>query len=213
MAAAVQQMKVTIKGIAENATRAANVATEAASITESTNSFVINLSESSIGIGQVIKVITSIAEQTNLLALNATIEAARAGDAGKGFAVVANEVKDLAKETAKATEEISQRIEAIQSGSHSVAESIGGISKIIGRIHELQTIIAVSIDEQARAASSISLAVTDTACGSEEISNSITEVANAAKGTLDNVQIARNSAVALNEMATRVNEQIDQFIL
>ena len=110
-----ERWRRSIKEIAKNATEAAKVATSAVKVAESTTATVFKLGESSSEIGQVIKVITSIAQQTNLLALNATIEAARAGEAGKGFAVVANEVKELAKETARATEDISHKIEAIQS--------------------------------------------------------------------------------------------------
>src|SRR6202000_530375 len=107
-----------------------------------TNATVSKLGESSVEIGQVIKVITSIAEQTNLLALNATIEAARAGEAGKGFAVVANEVKELAKETAKATEDITRKIEAIQADTTSAVAAIGQISEVIGQINDIQNTIA-----------------------------------------------------------------------
>ena len=213
VATAVEQMRATVKGISDNAAQAANVATEAATITENTNTVVQNLALSSTGIGEVIKTITSIAEQTNLLALNATIEAARAGDAGKGFAVVANEVKELAKETAKATEEISQRIEAIQSDSLSVTDSIGGISQIIGRINQLQSVISTAVAEQSTASTEISRSVVETARGSGDITSSITAVAKAAKGTLDNVQRARTSAFELDEMATEVNKQLAQFKL
>ena len=120
-----EEMSVSIKEIAKNATEAAKVATEAVKAAQATNATVSKLGESSVEIGQVIKVITSIAQQTNLLALNATIEAARAGEAGKGFAVVANEVKELAKETAKATEDISRKIESIQVDTKGAVEAIG----------------------------------------------------------------------------------------
>ena len=173
-------MTATVKGIAENAAQASSIATEATRLTHTTNQIVHKLAESSSGIGNVIKVITSIAEQTNLLALNATIEAARAGDAGKGFAVVANEVKELAKETAKATDEISERVAAIQNDSHSVTESISGIGAIIERINVLQSTIADSVSEQANATREISRAVSDTAIGSNEIAGSIAAVAAAA---------------------------------
>src|SRR5207302_9745174 len=114
----------------------------AVSVVESTNATVAKLGESSAQIGSVVKVITTIAGQTNLLALNATIEAARAGEAGKGFAVVANEVKDLAQETARATEDISRRVEAIQARTGEAVAAIAEIAAVIGRINDFQTTIA-----------------------------------------------------------------------
>ena len=128
VATGIDEMGVSIREIAKNATDAARVATSAVKVAEATNATIAKLGESSLEIGNVIKVITSIAQQTNLLALNATIEAARAGEAGKGFAVVANEVKELAKETAKATEDISLKIEAIQSDTKSAVDAIDQIS-------------------------------------------------------------------------------------
>ena len=135
VATGAEEMGASIREIAKNATEAAKVASTAVRLAENANSTVTKLGDSAQEIGQVIKVITSIAQQTNLLALNATIEAARAGEAGKGFAVVANEVKELAKKTAKATEDISRKIEAIQVDTKAAVESIGSISDVINQIN------------------------------------------------------------------------------
>jgi len=147
VATGAEEMGASIREIAQNANEAAKVAAEAVQIAESTNTTIAQLGESSTEIGNVIKVITSIAEQTNLLALNATIEAARAGEAGKGFAVVANEVKDLAQETAKATEDISRRIEAIQEDTAGAVKAISQISSVVAKINDYQTTIAAAVEE------------------------------------------------------------------
>src|SRR5262249_27693934 len=148
VATGAEEMGSTIKEIAKNATEAAKVATSAVKVAETTTATVAKLGDSSTEIGQVIKVITSIAQQTNLLALNATIEAARAGEAGKGFAVVANEVKELAKETAKATEDISRKIEAIQSDTKAAVSAIASISNVINQINGISNTIATAVEEQ-----------------------------------------------------------------
>ncbi len=148
VATGAEEMSATIKEIAKNASEAARVASEAVKSAATTNATVSKLGDSSVEIGQVIKVITSIAQQTNLLALNATIEAARAGEAGKGFAVVANEVKELAKQTAKATEDISQKINAIQGDTKSAVDAIGNISGIINQINDISNTIATAVEEQ-----------------------------------------------------------------
>ena len=208
---AVSEMTATIESIADNASQASEVANKATDITHSTSQLVGKLAESSMGIGEVTKVITSIAEQTNLLALNATIEAARAGDAGKGFAVVANEVKELAKETAKATEEISERISTIQSNSHGVTDSIGGISSIIREINELQSQIASSVSRQAEASSEISHILLQSTEGSTEIFGNISAVAAAADGTLAGAKDAQTASTTLGEMAEELRFHVEKF--
>ncbi len=141
-------MTATVQSISGNADEAAKIAGKAVKTANAANATVAKLGESSAEIGQVIKVITSIAQQTNLLALNATIEAARAGEAGKGFAVVANEVKELAKQTAKATEDISQKITAIQDDTKGAVESIGSITAVINQINDISGTIATAVEEQ-----------------------------------------------------------------
>jgi methyl-accepting chemotaxis protein len=151
-----EQMHASFGDIAKSATEASKVAGEALLSATETNDTIIRLGDSSSKIGQVIKVITSIAQQTNLLALNATIEAARAGEAGKGFAVVANEVKELARQTAKATEDIGQRIAAIQSDAHSAVNAIAKVAEVIARVSDISSVIAAAVEEQSATTSEMS---------------------------------------------------------
>ncbi len=180
-----EEMGASIREIAKNANEAAKVAMTAVKVADTTNATVAKLGESSAEIGNVIKVITSIAQQTNLLALNATIEAARAGEAGKGFAVVANEVKELAKQTAKATDDISQKIEAIQGDTQGAVEAIGQIGDIIDQINDIQGTIASAVEEQTATTGEITRNVGEAAKGSGEIAQNINGVAQAARGTTE----------------------------
>ncbi|MFM7842763.1 MAG: methyl-accepting chemotaxis protein, partial [Planctomycetota bacterium] len=170
-------------------------------VAERTNSTVSKLGESSAEIGNVIKVITSIAQQTNLLALNATIEAARAGTAGMGFAVVANEVKELAKQTAKATEDIGRKIDAIQTDTKEAVDAIGQIGEIISHINEIQSSIASAVEQQTATTSEISRSVNEAALGSREIASNVTGVAQAARGTAEAAANTRGSADELSHLA------------
>lgn len=211
VATATEEMGASIKEIARNATDAAKVATSAVKVAEKTNATVAKLGESSAEIGNVVKVITSIAQQTNLLALNATIEAARAGEAGKGFAVVANEVKELAKQTAKATEDISRRIEAIQTDTRGAVEAIAQIGKIINQINDIQNTIASAVEEQTATTGEISRNVAEAAKGSNEIAANITGVAQAAQGTTEGASDTKKSADELSRMAHGLQQLVSRF--
>jgi len=211
VATGTEEMSASIREIAKNAADAARVATSAVKVAETTNSIVAKLGESSADIGKVIKVITSIAQQTNLLALNATIEAARAGEAGKGFAVVANEVKELAKETAKATEDISQKIETIQIDTRSAVNAIGQIGTIINQINDIQNTIASAVEEQTATTNEISRNVADAARGSGEIAQNITGVARAAQGTSAGATDTERASAELARMAAELQKLVSQF--
>jgi len=180
VASSAEELSASIAEIARHVQEASRMTQKAVQEADRTNVTIKELGESSEQIGQVIKVITSIAQQTNLLALNATIEAARAGEAGKGFAVVANEVKELARQTAKATEEISEKIGAIQSATGGAASAIGSISESIKRIDEISTTIASSVEEQTAATNEISRNVAEAATGTAEVTMNISKVSNAA---------------------------------
>jgi len=211
VASGTEEMTVSIKEIAKNTNEAAKVAVNAVKFANETNKIVNNLGDSSAEIGKVIKVITSIAQQTNLLALNATIEAARAGEAGKGFAVVANEVKELAKETAKATEDISQKIETIQADTQGAVKAIAQISEIINQINDIQTTIATAVDEQAATTNEISRNVVEAAKGSHEIAQNISGVASAAHSTALGSGETQKAAIQLTKMAAELQALVSKF--
>lgn len=206
-----EEMSSSIKEIAKNAHESAKIATGAVQIAEETTQVVGKLGESSTEIGQVIKVITSIAQQTNLLALNATIEAARAGEAGKGFAVVANEVKELAKQTAKATEDISQKIEAIQGDTKNAVSAIGQISDVIKQVNDISNTIATAVEEQNATTNEMSRNISEAARGSSEITRNIAGVAEAAQNTAQGAGQSTTAAQSLAEMSTRLRQLVSQF--
>ena len=211
VATGTEEMGASIKEIAKNATESAKVATAAVKVAETATATVAKLGESSIEIGQVIKVITSIAQQTNLLALNATIEAARAGEAGKGFAVVANEVKELAKETAKATEDISRKIEAIQGDTKAAVDAIASISGIINQVNDISNTIATAVEEQNATTNEMARNVSEAANGSGEITQNIAGVAEAAAGTTRGANDTQKAAEQLVEMSKALRELVGRF--
>jgi len=206
-----EEMGSSIREIAQNANKAAHIATDALATATATNATVVKLGESSDEIGDVVRLITSIAEQTNLLALNATIEAARAGEAGKGFAVVAGEVKELAKETARATEDIGNRILAIQSETTDAVDAIGRITTVIGEINDISTTIASAVEEQAATTNEITRAVNETAAGSGSIAENITGVSSAAQETTQGAANTNVAAGDLARMAGELTQLVGQF--
>ena len=211
VATAADEMGASIREIAKNTADATKVATAAVRSAEDTNVTIGKLGQSSAEIGQVIKVITSIAQQTNLLALNATIEAARAGEAGKGFAVVANEVKELAKETAKATEDISRKIEAIQTDTTGAVTAIEQIGSVIGQINDIQNTVASAVEEQSVTTNEITRNLTEAAKGGADITRSIAGVADAARTTTGGASQTQKSAESLETLAQELHTLIGRY--
>ena len=207
----IDNLVTSIHEIAKSAQDAAAVARRAVEMAGTTSTTMDALGRSSSEIGAVVKVITSIAEQTNLLALNATIEAARAGEAGKGFAVVANEVKELARETAKATEDIGGRIESMQHDTSRAVAAIAEIGTVIGRIDELQTRIAAAVEEQSATTGEISRNIVEATTGTGEIAENIVQVAQAAQSTAEGASNTQVSSQELARMAQALQRLVDEY--
>jgi methyl-accepting chemotaxis protein len=211
VAAGSEEMAVSIREIAINAADAAKMASAAVTVADTTTATISRLGCSSAEIGNVIKVITSIAQQTNLLALNATIEAARAGESGKGFAVVANEVKELSKATAEATQDITQKIDAIQEDTNCAIEAIVEIGEVIGKINLISSTIAAAVEEQTSTSNEMGQTINGTAVNSEEISKNISSVASVAESTTKGAQHNQRAAGELARMAVELQGLVAQF--
>jgi len=211
VASGIEELSATTREIASNASEAAKVALSAVETADAANETVTKLNVSSTEIGEIINAITSIAQQTKLLALNATIEAARAGEAGKGFAVVANEVKDLAMETGKASDDIAQKIEVIQSDTTEAVQAISKINEVIAQINEFQSTIASAVEEQSATAGEISRNVADVAEGSGQISQNISGVAEAAQSTSTGANDTLQSSSELSRMAAELQQHVVKF--
>lgn len=208
-----EEMTASIKEIARNANEASTTSAATLKQAQQTNAVITKLGESSMEIGNVIKVISSIAQQTNLLALNATIEAARAGDAGRGFAVVANEVKELAKQTAKATEDITNKITGIQKDSQSSVDAVTAIGQTIEKLNGIASAIAASVEEQSATTNEVSRVVQESSKGVLSITENIKVVSLAAKETFTGSGQVITAAKSLSELAARLDglvKRIDQ---
>jgi methyl-accepting chemotaxis protein len=213
VAGAAEQMAASIREIAQNSTQAARVAAAAVEAAQRTGETIDKLGDSSQGIAGVLATITSIAEQTNLLALNATIEAARAGEAGKGFAVVASEVKDLAQETARATGDISARIEAITADTADAVQAIASIKGVIEEIAGYQTTIASAVEEQTATTHEMSRSVAEAAAGTSTINHNISTVAEAAGHATEGAQATQHSAEGLSRLADELTALVGRFTI
>jgi len=225
VAAAVEEMTASISEVAKNAEQAATVADNASHLAETSNQKVARLGEAAEEIGKIIVAIQDIAEQTNLLALNATIEAARAGDAGKGFAVVANEVKELAKQTAEATENIRKSSESIQGSIGVTVQSIGEIGHVIRNVNDVSRTIASAVEEQsittkeiaqniaqtAAAADTVCTAVSQSASAAQEITRNIAGVDQAARQSSQGAAQTQTSGTELSRMSEQLQSMVGQF--
>ena len=225
VATAIEQMSASLNEVAKNCQKETNIAQNANNQAQMTHKLMDKLGSSSKEIGKVINVINDIADQTNLLALNATIEAASAGEAGKGFSVVANEVKELAKQTAKATSEIQDQVQQMQADVENSIKAIETITKSVEEINEVSQTIVSAVEEQSAtineisknvsgvstAAGDVSKNVHESAKGLTEISSNIAGVNTAAADTSKGVNNVRNNALSLTKLAAELSEITRQF--
>ncbi len=213
VSSAAEELSASISEIARHVQEQSHMTSQAVGEADRTNDTIKELGVASTEIGQVVKVITSIAQQTNLLALNATIEAARAGEAGKGFAVVANEVKELARQTARATEEISEKINAIQGSTNVAVTAIGSIGDSIRKINEISTTIASAVEEQTAATNEISRNVAEAASGTAEVTNNISGVSQAATDSGTAAGDMQAAAQGLTQESVKLDEAASAFLV
>ncbi|MGE4528946.1 MAG: methyl-accepting chemotaxis protein, partial [Rhodospirillaceae bacterium] len=212
VAAATEELSAAEAEISHQVNNAAETSQNAAKQAAETRRTVTNLSDAAARIGQVVNVITEVAEQTNLLALNATIEAARAGDAGKGFAVVANEVKNLASQTARATEDITRQVQGIQAETAQAVSAISSIAQTIATVSEVSAAVAAAVEEQGAATREISRSVNDAAAGTQAASDSINIVARVAKDTEAQAMEVLSSADELRDTAALLEREVSGFL-
>jgi methyl-accepting chemotaxis protein len=211
VAAGAEEMGASIREIASNTSDASHAGADAVRVAEEAAHTVTQLGQSSTEISNVVKFITAIAEQTNLLALNATIEAARAGESGKGFAVVASEVKELAQETARATEDISRRVHDIQLSATATSEAISRVSEIVRHVNDYQTTIASAVEEQTATTSEMTRNVTEASASSREVSGSLAAVSGAASETSTAIDSAERAVAELARMSSTLHGLVGQF--
>ncbi|WP_339853219.1 methyl-accepting chemotaxis protein [uncultured Nisaea sp.] len=212
VAAATEQLSASITEIGQQVSQASSIASGAVREAADTNSKVQGLADAAQKIGEVVGLITDIAEQTNLLALNATIEAARAGEAGKGFAVVASEVKNLASQTAKATEEISAQIQGIQASTDESVTAIGAITQTIEQVDQIAAAISAAVEEQTAATQEIARNVEEASAGTNQVNSNISEVSAATQVTGDVAQTIQRESLSLSEDAEKLKSEIQRFL-
>jgi methyl-accepting chemotaxis protein len=212
VAGATEELVASVGEIGRQTERSAEIAARAAARASDTDKQIQGLSEAAQKVGDVVKLITDIAEQTNLLALNATIEAARAGEAGKGFAVVASEVKNLANQTAHATEEIAQQVAAIQGETKTAVAAIQGISSIVGEINQIASAIAAAIEQQGSATREIARNVEGASSGTQSVSTSIGHVSAAATETGGAAKAMLSAVAKLADRSTQVQGKVSDFL-